>query len=171
MSLPHELQKKFDKLEIKIKNLSKQNYTVSVGWFNAEMAKIAKIQEYGAHINVTQKMRIFMLKTYGINLFGKDTITIPPRPHMQETKNKFIDSWKKKLATLLKRNNYDLEKSLSTLSLIMVQDYKSVFADAKFKDLSSATLHIRQIKNIGGTQPLVASGEMQRQIDGKVFKR
>ena len=55
--------------------------------------------------------------------------------------------------------------------MIMVQDYKkSFFEEGLFQELSSATIAIRKQKDIGGTLPLVATNEMQRQIKSEVIK-
>ena len=169
---PIELQRQFDNLKKKFDNLTKHNYTVSAGWFDKEMSKIARIQEYGATITVTDKMRKFLAVAYGIYLKKETTtITIPPRPHRKQTINKFMKQWKKELAKLLLKTNYDLEKSLEILALKMAQDYKDIFSTGKFDALSSATLLIRNIKGIDGTAPLVATGEMQRTIKSEVTKR
>lgn len=172
-SLPKAIQDKLLDLEKKIKNLTAHSYIIKVGWFEKEMAKIAKIQEFGAHITVTDKMRRFLGWKFGIHLKKTTTmITIPPRPHMKNVVEKNIAKWKKELAKQLEKNKFDLEKSLKVMGMVMAQDYKkSFFEDGVFQELAGATIAIRQQKDIGGTLPLVATNEMQRQIKSEVIKQ
>lgn len=60
------------------------NAVVKAGFIgNPRIAKIAKIQNYGAVIPVTRKLRLFLGMTYGIWLSkNKTTINIPARPFM-----------------------------------------------------------------------------------------
>ena len=58
------------------------------------------------------------------------------------------------------------------MGMVMAQDYKkSFFEDGVFQELAGATIAIRQQKDIGGTLPLVATNEMQRQIKSEVIKQ
>ena len=162
----------FNKLEQKLKKATEKKYTLFVGWTDPELSKIAAIQEYGAHISVTDKMRGFLAAAYGIYLKSSTTvITIPPRPHRKQTTEKYMQKWKKELSKLLVKTGFDIEKSLKTLGLIAEQNYKSVLKSGEFVQLAVATMHIRKANNIGGSQPLHATGELGRRVTSEVTQR
>lgn len=152
-----------------LKKVTNKNYSVFVGWKNAEYAKIAAIQEFGAIVNVTDKMRKF-LHCNGIHLSPKKTtITIPPRAHRQKLIKKYGKSWEKLLAKQLEKTNFNVDKSLQKLKLQMIQDYRKLISSTgRFKKLSGATISYRQVNDIGGTRPLFATGDMERLIEGVV---
>ena len=136
------------------------------------MAKIAAIQEYGAHITVTDKMRKFLASAYNIHLKPTTTVlTIPPRAHRRTVMINNMQKWQKMFKKIiLKNKDFDMYKSLSMLGMIMVQDYKAIIKTNKFQELSDMTLKIREIKDISGSQPLYATGEMERQITAEIIR-
>lgn len=164
-----QFPKILEQLERQMKSAQEKKYSVEVGWFETELAKIARINEYGAVINVTPKMRGFLSAAYGIHL-KKDTtqIIIPPRTHRQQTIHKHLFEWKTKLSKLLVKYKGDIHKSLEALSIIMLQDYKDIFLHGEFVENSAMTLKIRKSKGIGSTTPLVATGELQRRMERRV---
>lgn len=160
----------FISLQEKLTKIKNQRATLFVGWDNPEMAKIATIQEYGANITVTDKMRGFLAVTYGIYLKKTTThIMIPPRAHRYQLVQNNKNKWTKQLRILLIKNNYDILKSFGAMGAIMKQDYSQVIKDGKFQTLSEATMHIRKINDIAGSQPLYATGEMERVLTYEVY--
>jgi hypothetical protein len=161
----------FNVLNDKLKNINKQKYTLFVGWDTPEMSKIAAIQEYGATITVTDKMRGFLSAKYGIHLKKSTTqIVIPPRAHRYQVVKENDKKWTKELKKILIQNKFDVKKSLDILGYVMAQDYKTIIKNANFDKLSEATLLIRHVEGIAGSAPLNATGEMERQITSEVYK-
>lgn len=164
-------KKMFADLEKKLNQINSQKLTLFVGWTDQEMAKIAAIQEFGASINVTPKMRGFLSASYGINLKATTSqIVIPPRAHRKQVIEKHAEEWQHVLTKTLVKTGFDINKSLDILGVIIQQDYKSIIIGGNFTKLSDATLHMRQKNNIGGSQPLYATGEMARTIESEVRK-
>lgn len=159
----------FNLLEKKLQDIASSNKVLFVGWPEGEMSKIAGIHEVGCTINVTPKMRGFLAIKFGIYLKKETTqIIIPARAHRKQVIQKNMDKWRKDLGKLLVRYNFDLEKAYTALGIVMVQDYKQVIKSGDFQQLSDATIHIRAKQDIGGSQPLYATGEMERQIYSEV---
>jgi hypothetical protein len=160
----------FKSLEDKLKKIYNQRTTLFVGWDNPEMAKIAGIQEYGATITVTDKMRKFLAWKYEIYLKKTTThIIIPPRAHRYQVVQENKDKWSKQLATLLEKNNYNLVKSLGALGVEMRKDYIGTLKQGKFQELSAATMLIREKKNIAGSQPLYATRGLALNLTFEVY--
>jgi hypothetical protein len=156
-----------DDLTKQLKETAQKKIAVEVGWFNPEFAKIARINEFGAIIPITHEHRAELSK-HGVELSSSaKQITIPPRPHRQQTINKNMHNWKELLAKLLKKTG-NIEKSLEMLSFEMEKDYKETFFEGNFIRNSPITLQIRKHKGIGSTIPLYATGELQRMIERKV---
>ncbi len=88
----------------KIWNALKQkqsDYTIKAGWFEnskydngTPIGRIAAVQNFGAAINVTDKMRGFFAYKWGIHL-KKGTIVIPPTHFMEECQNENKENWRK----------------------------------------------------------------------------
>jgi len=160
-----KLKKELDKI------VKDNNYRIEAGWYTDFFVMLANVHEYGAFVKVTDKMRGFLMKNYGIFLpKSKTQIVIPPRPHRQTTIDKYIDKWRRELNTLLDRPNIKVEQACEIMAMTMQQDYKYSIMNNNLKSLAGMTLHIRKIKGIGGTLPLFATGEFVRNIEGKVEK-
>lgn len=155
----------FSVLTKKLEKINQQKSKLFVGWTDPAIAYIASIHEYGCVIPVTQKMRGFLAKVYGIYL-KKDTtqIVIPPRPHRYEIIEKNKTKWVNEFKKILLINNFDVAKSFEFMGDIMRYDYRSVIEQGDFQELSEATLHIRKINGIGGSTPLNATGEMVNKL-------
>ena len=160
----------FQDIGKKMENIVRQKYSVSVGWRDAEYPKIAAIQEFGAIIPVTSRMRGYLDWKYGINVW-KSTIIIPPRPHRKQTIQRMMTRWKKILAVLLKKNEYDVGKSFDELGKQMLDDYRDVIKGGNFQPLSQATLKMRQIDDVYGSVPLNATDGMILAMDYWVEKK
>jgi hypothetical protein len=158
------------KVKKMMENIGNQKFSVNVGWRDAEYPKIASIQEYGAIIPVTSKMRGYFGWKYGIYI-SKSTITIPPRPHRKQTIQAKMPKWKKLFAILLNKNEYDIEKSFNELGKQMLDDYRDVIKEGNFQPLSQATLKIRQRDDIYGSVPLNATDGMLLAMDYWVEKK
>lgn len=159
----------FDKLTKQLEKYSDKKYQLFVGWDDPELSKIAAIQEYGAVIPVTDRMRGFLSAAYGIHLKKSTTqIVIPPRAHKKQTIQKNAQKWQKELTKILQQVNFDIPKALEILGLKIMHDYKKVLTSGNFQELSSATMHIRSKTDIAGNVPLMATGELQRRMISEV---
>jgi RNase H-fold protein (predicted Holliday junction resolvase) len=134
--------------------------TLEVGFLDSKQATIAAKNEYGGVYKVDEEYKE-RAKNKGVNI--GDTITIPPRPFMHMTfdnnNNKWIDSFKK----LLVKNEYDVNKSLKTLGVIMQTDIQNTIRDGNFVENSARTVAIK-----GFNKPLIDSGDMLQSVTYEV---
>lgn len=155
--------KYLDHLRDGLKEINSQKTTLFVGWEDEFLSLLARTHEYGTH-----------------NAGKNHNITIPPRPHRQQTKDKNKDKWIKVLTQLLETNNYDVAYSFKQLGDIMSMDWRDIIKNANFTPLAKSTIKARirtqnqkpNAKNpkpvIYGDAPLNATGDLLRGIDYKV---
>lgn len=163
----------------------------------------AKLAEIAKSIAKGGKLRVGFLEdaTYAdgtkvaavaaIQNFGAPARGIPPRPFF----NKFIennsDGWGEKLANLLARNDFDVEKALNLMGMGMVGQLQESIIQTNAPPLSKVTLLLRErfptgdyepgdvwqafsdiaagIEPSGGSgKPLVWSGHMLQSVDYEV---
>lgn len=135
------------------------------GFLNEKMAYIAKIQEFGKTIKVTDKMRRFFFAKFGVRL-KKDTteIRIPPRPFLQQTVDAYKNKWLKQLGILLAETG-DTNKSLSILGEQVVADIKYIMENGDFIKNSPLT-----VKAKGKDSPLINTGDLRNSVAYDVRK-
>ena len=158
----------WNKLVAEIKKLDGSR--THVGWFgrggdpSTDVAARAIVNEHGATIRVTKKMRGFLAGALGIYL-KKSTrvIRIPARPFMAKT----IALFKRKLSErmAIEYNNLlngkqGAKKTLSRLGEYWVGRIKFTILRVKFKSNHPAT-----IKKKGSSRPLVDTGQMINSTD------
>lgn len=153
---------KLDNLKNKVKKLSNNDLTLKVGFLDSKQAKIAIIQEFGATINVTPKMRGWFYHNFGIQKSNKP-IVIPARPFMRSTIDKNKKLWKDILINLLKTD--EPEKALDKLGSVMQGDIRETISNNDFTPNAPFT-----IMKKGRDQPLIDTGEMLRAVDYEVSK-
>lgn len=156
--------KNIQKLKSKIKG--QRSMKVNVGFLQEDTAKIALINEYGATIKVTDKMRGYFYHTFKTHLKKSTTeIKIPPRPFMDMTFKNNYRKWEKTLQQILKKNNYDIEKSLSLMGEIIKSDIQLTIESGNFTPNSPLT-----VKAKGTNSPLINTGNMRDSIEYEVIK-
>lgn len=155
-------------LEKELAKATERNHMLEVGWFDKENAEIATVNEYGAVRPITAANRA-EFSAAGIELGNTaKTITIPPRPHRQQTITKNKNHWKNILSVALTKTNFDVDTSLNILGIEMQQNYKDMIKSGEFVRNSPITLAIRKQKGIGSTIPLYATGEWERALTYEV---
>lgn len=153
-----------------ISNLNQaKEYQIFVGWEDDFFNMLANVHEFGVAIKVTDKMRRFLAIRYKIHLKkSTEYIHIPPRAPREKTINKNQDKWIRAVDKLTQQYNYDMKKVTVALAFIIKKDYQAQLLSGQFKELSSATMHMRQIKGVVGNMPLYATGEWERRMVDKV---
>ena len=158
------------------------DFKIEAGWFEnnryddgTSVAEIARIQNEGANIHITDKMRgWFALQ--GVNL-KKDTksIIIPPRPfmdnaarrvHGQEGHNAIIGAF-----MMVFNGNLAFEQALSQLKEWLQGVVTEEFIAVNSPKLSGFTIRQRKKAGNEGTKPLQATGQMLASIQSKVTKK
>lgn len=127
------------------------NYLIQAGWF--ETAKydngtpiggIAAVQNYGATINVTDKMRGFFAYHFGVHLKKTTTtITIPPthfyehclEKNKEKWKNLIAQNWKAVFAGLLSPQG-----ATESLGSTMENDLRREIVDVDYPPVTRFTL-------------------------------
>jgi hypothetical protein len=158
------------------------DFKIEAGWFannryddGIGVAEIARIQNNGAQINVTPKMRGWFA-FQGMNL-KKDTqsIIIPPRPfmdnaarrvHGQEGRNAIIGTF-----MMVFNGNLAFEQALSQLKEWLQGVVTEEFIAINSPKLSEFTRRQRKKIDEKGTKPLQATGQMLASIQSKVTKK
>lgn len=154
-----------------IKKLKKlKGGTVKVGWFEGQnyddgtpIATIARVQEYGATINVTEKMRgWFLANGYPLK---KETqqIHIPERSFMRRTADNKKQEWKEKIEKDLKKvieGNLSIEEALNRLGVQIKGDIQTTISEISEPPNASMTIDRK-----GFNKPLVDTGTMLQYID------
>ncbi len=162
-----------------LQNIS--DFRIEAGWFEnnryedgISVAEVARIQNNGAVIRVTDKMRGWFV--YQGTPLKKSTqnIVIPPRPFMDNA-IKRVDSTEGNQVFLnaimsVFDGNISLEKAMSQLALWLQSVLTEEFIKINSPALSGFTLMQRQKKGEMGTKPLQASGQMLASIQSKVQK-
>jgi len=158
-----------DDLYDKIKELKK--IEIRVGIFNedsSELLMIARVQEFGASIKVTEKMRGY-LRSQGLFL-RSDTqyIEIPERSYIRSTaiekekqiRAKVTKLLEKYLTTNMKLKEFTFEFGNYLVDLVQKQ----------MKDLKEPKLHPFTIQQKGHNDPLIDSGNLLNGVTYKVVK-
>lgn len=143
-----------------------QNSSTSIGYFSngvggpdKNIAARAMVQETGATIKVTSKMRGWWLYNHG-TMLKKTALVIPKRPFMRQT----FDKNKKKIFKEVEKN-YDrvlagrstAKQALSRLGEWYVGRIKMTITNGRFKSLSPFTIMKKK-----SAKPLMDKGEMRR---------
>lgn len=155
-----------------IKQLDNVNTkTLRVGIFpeSGDLEMIARVQEFGATIRVTPKMRAYLHRR-GLHLRATtDTITIPERSFIRGgfrvNKNKFVRHYKEMFTkSLEERVNVEVVTNRMGSELAGdIQDYAV--------DLRKPENHPFTIAQKGSSNPLVDTGRMIGAITHKVEKQ
>lgn len=160
----------YKKILKEIKKLD--NSFTAVGWFGHggtpadDVAARAAVNEYGASIRVTKKMRGYLAGALGINLKKKTRfIKIPSRPFVRKTASLFKRRAIKRIEIeygnmLLGR--ITAKHALSRLGEWYAGRTKWVMTHVRFTPNHPAT-----IRKKGSSRPLIGSGEMMNRIDHK----
>lgn len=167
MSVPVEVEDidhGWNKVMREIKKLD-GSYT-AVGWFghggnpSDDVAARAGVNEFGAKIKVTKKMRGYLAGVLGI--FLKKTtkiITIPSRPFVRKTASLYKRRLEKRKAIEYDRllaGKQTAKQTLSRLGEFYVGALKYVITNVRFTPDSSIT-----IKRKGSSNTLISTGEMR----------
>lgn len=155
------------------------DFKIEAGWFEnnryengISVAEVARVQNYGANIKVTDKMRKWFA-AQGFPL-KKDTqnIIIPPRPFMdnaaqrvkgQEGYNKLIG-----MMMAVFDNKITLEQGVNQLGLWIQSVIQEEIIKINSPALSGFTIEQRKAKGEKGTKPLQATGQMLASIQSRV---
>jgi len=146
----------------------KKSYT-AVGFFGnggspgTDIAARAAVNEYGATIRVTKKMRGFFAAKFGIGLKkSTNVIRIPARPSMAKTyslhKRKIVERQAIEWGKLID-GKQTARRSLARLGEWYVGRIKWVIKTVRFAPNSSLT-----VKTKGSSKPLIQSGEMRNSV-------
>lgn len=175
-----------DRLKEFIKKAQEQKSQLNVGFLTESTAKVAIINEYGAHITVTEKMRKWFM-AQGLEVkksnpkadiskyflkVGK-TITIPARAFMKKTKTTYSKGWSEFLIKLINSqeiakdpNNLNVEDLLNTLGEKIEGQIRSTIADGGFTPNAPFT-----ISRKGKDTPLQDTGKMMQDIAHEVIRK
>lgn len=175
-----------DKLKEFIKKAQEQKAQLNVGFLTETTAKVAIIQEYGAHITVTEKMRKWFMREglqikksnpkADISMYfvkvGK-VITIPARAFMKKTKTTYSKGWSEFLIKLINSqeiakdpNNLNVEDLLNTLGERIEDQIQATIADGGFTPNAAFT-----IARKGKDTPLHDTGKMKQDIAHEVIRK
>lgn len=163
----------WDKLAKTLKGMSTK--TVKVGIQSnedAELLTIANVQEFGADITVTPKMRGFFRAAFGVNLKKSTTkITIPPRPFIRQTFDKRLDELKKTgfdVGGLVIDDKLTLEQALELWGDQFVAFIRNEIAEGNnFEPNAPLTIE----RKGSGKHPLQDSGRLQQALKAVVVSR
>lgn len=127
---------------------------------------IAIWQEYGVHINVTEKMR-WWLHFHGLDLKrSKKQIVIPPRPFMKQSADKNGKKWQALADNLVGKvffRQISAPAALAKLGSVMQGDIQNTITSGRFKKLNAFT-----VKRKKSSRPLVDSGQLRQSVSFKV---
>ncbi|MGD8707090.1 MAG: hypothetical protein PVI88_00215 [Nitrosopumilaceae archaeon] len=150
------------------------NSYTAVGFFGHggtpgdDIAARAAVQELGATIKVTTKMRFYFLYKFGFML-KKSILRIPKRPFMSEA----YDDHKNKINKQLDRaydnvlyGRHKAKQALSRIGEAWVGFIKLSIRTGNWKKNSSFT-----IKQKGSSRPLIKDGEMFNAVQHKEFMK
>lgn len=144
----------------KIKSLSNKNIIVKAGFFESNIADIARKNEFGGLYAVSGEYKSKALEK-GVKL--NDFIHIIPRPFMQETKMVNGKKWNKFLLNLLRIET--VSSALDKIGNIMKNDIQNTIYN---NDFARNPKHIAKIKN-GDNKPLIDTGKMVNSVEYKVI--
>jgi hypothetical protein len=155
------------------KELKKLNggYT-AIGFFghggdpSDDLAARAAVQELGATIKVTKKMRFYFLYKFGFML-KKAVIVIPKRSFMKQTFDKNKNKINKQLDLAydqVLKGSFGTKQMLARIGEWWIGLTKLTIRSGSFKPNSGFT-----ISQKGSTRPLVDDGEMINGVEHKEF--
>lgn len=164
---------KIDWFTLKVLESAKLGGRVQVGWreqtkYDADtpVYKVAQIQEYGARIPVTDKMRKWFA-VQGFPLSKHTTeIVIPPRAFMRKTvdnhQKEWVDKFKNDLVKVFD-GKMTLEKAMDKLGAIIQGDLKETISTFSEPANSPMTIAMK-----GFNAPLRNTGVMLDTVDYEV---
>lgn len=139
------------------------NKTVKAGFFEENIAKIARYNNYGAIIPVTAKMRSFFRYKFNVYLSKNKThIVLPPRAFM----NLAFDNGKKFYAQRLEKAFKITNSPLQSLELLgesMTQDIQIALNPNNWASNAPLTIALK-----GKNTPLYWTGKMQKSVEYEV---
>lgn len=169
-----KLELKLDKALFKrLKSL--KNAKVTIGWFedtkyldDTPVHKIAEIQEYGATIKVTDKMRKwFAAQGYPLNSHTTE-IHIPPRSFIRTTIDEKSKEWaeqfRNNFKSMIEDGDLTLEQVFKKLGIRISTNIKQKISQIKEPPLSQMTIAMKN----GNDKPLIDSGVMMQTNTYKV---
>lgn len=168
----------------------KNNYTIQAGWFEKSkyddgtpIGGIAAVQNYGAKIPVTDKLRGYFGANFNIH-FKKSTqyLIIPPTHFMEACVNKNTENWKaqiQKAWTSVFLGNIEPDKAMEMIGMLIEGDIAQAIADVSGPPLSPITIQARlhTYKNekvpeeTGIGKRLAGTGQMFNAVSHKVEKK
>ena len=169
----------------------KNNYKIEAGWFEESKYKdgtsiggIAAVQNYGAKIPVTDKLRGYFGANFNI-YFKQSTqyLIIPPTHFMEACTNKNTENWKAQIqqawASVL-LGNIEPDKAMDIIGRIIASDIAQAIKDVSEPPLSPITIQMRlgtyvdkkPPKDMSGiSKRLAGTGQMFDAVSHKVEKK
>lgn len=168
----------------------KNNYKIEAGWFEESkyddgtpIGGIAAVQNYGAKIPVTDKLRGYFGANFNIH-FKKSTqyLIIPPTHFMEACVKQNEEKWKNKFKEAIASalaGNIEEEKAMEMLGMLVEGDIAQAIADVDSPPLSPITVQARlhTYKNektpedTGIGKRLAGTGQMFNAVSHKVEKK
>lgn len=152
------------KAKAKLQKYKEMQYKkLRVGFFDQGIAQIARWNNYGVIIPVTEKMRWFFIYNFH-HAIGKDktNIVIPPRPFMTMAFQKNKNQYSKRLKQALKITK-DGMKAIEVLGISITQDIQVSISEGGWTPNAPLT-----IAQKGKDTPLMWTGQMQKSVESKV---
>lgn len=169
----------------------KNNYTIQAGWFEnsryndgTPIGGIAAVQNFGAKIPVTDKLRGYFGANYNIH-FKKSTqyLIIPPTHFMEACTNKNTEKWKAQIQQAWASvflGNIEPDKAMDNIGGIIEGDIAQAIKDVSGPPLSPITIQMRlgtyadkkPPKDMSGiSKRLQSTGLMWTSVSHKVEKK
>ena len=155
------------------------DFKIEAGWFEnnrysdgISVAEVARVQNYGANIRVTEKMRKWFAAQGFPLKESTQNIIIPPRPFMDYAKQRVNgqEGYIKIAGTI--RSVFDkeitIEQAANQLSLWLKGAIQEEIININNPALSSMTEEMRRVKGEKGTKPLQATGQMLASVQSRV---
>lgn len=166
MKIKLEFNKQQLENEVKRRFARLNNKSIEVGYIdNPELEFIAQIQEHGAVIPVTQKMRFYLGMKYNIWLSPeKNNIVIPPRHFMYTAFEANKGDYGKRLMKFYSTSK-NVNESVNLLAQSIVGDVQNSINQhfVKWEDNSDMTIFLK-----GFNRPLVNKGNLLEDVTYKV---
>lgn len=157
------------------------DFRIEAGWFannrydsGISVANVARIQNNGAVIHVTDKMRAWFAAQGTPLKKSTRNIVIPPRPFMTNAVSRVnsTEGDRAFIASLMSvfDGKITIEQAANQLALWLQSVLTEEFIKINEPALSGFTLMKRQEQGEKGTKPLQASGQMLTSIQSKAEK-